>query len=115
MPPKKKRIKITETVIRLIENVNAYFKYESKKKRPKYKWSKTTDRTADALGISSAAIRRIIDGNYVHHPPKERRNVKSLDGFDKDLIIRVAYEFFSKNEVLTIKRLRDRLWRCIPS
>ena len=73
MPPKKKRIKITvtETVIRLIENVNAYFKYELKRKRPKYKWSKTTDRTADALGISSSAIRRIIDGNYVHHPPKK--------------------------------------------
>ena len=35
--------------------------------------------------------------------------MKSLDSFDKDLIIRVSYEFFSRNEVLTIKRLRDRL------
>ena len=77
MPQKKKRIKITETVIRLIENVNAYFKYESKKKRPKYKWSKTTDRTADALGISSSAIRCIIDGNYVHHPPMQFRKISN--------------------------------------
>ena len=104
-----KRIEINEAVIKIVNNVHRYFTFESQKQRPKFQWSLVKKRTAEAMGLSLSTVRSIINDNRVKMPPKDRKNKRSLDSFDKDLIVRIAYEFFSKGEVLTIKRLRIRL------
>ena len=85
-----------------------YFGAESKLKAPFYAWNKVIDRTVQALDISRSFLNKILKEEPVELNEKSVNKCKdSLDSFDKDLIRRVVVGFFfSKNEYVSIRKLR---------
>ena len=91
----------------LILKIYKYFGAESKRKSPFYAWNKVIDRTVQALDISRSFLNKILKKEPVELNEKSVNKCKdSLDSFDKDLIRRV---FFSKNEYVSIRKLRVTL------
>ena len=94
----------------LILKIYKYFGAESKRKAPFYAWNKVIDRTVQALDISRSFLNKILKKEPVELNEKSVNKCKdSLDSFDKDLIRRVVVGFFSKNEYVSIRKLRVTL------
>ena len=94
----------------LILKIYKYFGVESKRKAPFYACKKVIDRTAQALDISHSFLNKILKEEPVELNEKSVNKCKdSLDSFDKDLIRRVVVGFFSKNEYVSIRKLRVTL------
>jgi hypothetical protein len=94
----------------LILKIYKYFGVESKRKAPFYAWKKVIDRTVQALHISHSFLNKILKEEPVELSEKSVNKCKdSLDSFDKDLIKRVVVGFFSKNEYVSIRKLRVTL------
>ena len=94
----------------LILKIYKYFGAECKRKAPFYAWKKVIDRTVQALDISRSFLNKILKEEPVELNEKSVNKCKdSLDNFDKDLIRRVVVGFFSKNEYVSIRKLRVTL------
>ena len=94
----------------LILKIYKYFGVESKRKAPFYAWKNVIDRTVQALDISHSFLNKILKEEPVELNEKSVNKCKdSLDSFDKDLIRRVVVGFFSKNEYVSIRKLRVTL------
>jgi hypothetical protein len=71
---------------------------------------KSLIRTVQALDISRSFLNKILKEEHVELNEKSVNKCKdSLDSFDKELIRRVVVGFFSKNEYVSIRKLRVTL------
>ena len=97
MPPK-----ISVKEMELILEVFHYFESELKRGAPFYS-------SKHRLKISERLLKKLLRENSNDEEKeifKERKD-KILDSFDKDLIKTVVFNLFSKNERITLKKLKS--------
>jgi hypothetical protein len=95
------------TVLRIYK----YFESERKHGHPFYALDKIAERTTHALGVRRSFLYSILKESSKCKDPLRGVSLKrySLDSFDKDLIRRVVMQLFSKNEFVSLKRIKNHL------
>ena len=102
---------VSEEKKKIILKIYQYFDSKRKRGHPFYSLDKVADRTIQALGVSRSLLYSLLKKstkceNSVENSKPMKRD--SLDSFE-DLIRRVVQNLFSKNEFVSLKKLRTYL------
>ena len=94
-------------------NDHKYFEAKSKRKSPLYSWDKVNLRTCHALGISKSLLHSCLKNNDLTSDSGgadvKNLGTDSFDSFSKDLIKREVLTLISKNENITLGKLKQHL------
>ena len=96
---------------RIIYKFYMHFKREAERERLFRSVDKFAQRVLDVVGLSRSTLFKLVGdvqkAGFENNSKHERR--KKIDDFDMQVVVRTAYEFFDRNETLTVKRLNIAL------
>ena len=112
----RKRIATFVTLEKIALQLYSVFKQEAKRKSTFFALSKPEKRVIHALGLTRRTFRRWTRKGEERFGTRESEKLKrgrkpKIDSFDKDLLHRIISKYLQESEVVTLRKLRQKLAR----